>query len=82
MTDSLLRLLLVLPVVVGVAVLAHTGMPDTELWLLAGGAAVAGSGYLILELALRPRRRLARRARQLAPGGACDGDEWAQIEAS
>jgi signal transduction histidine kinase len=80
-TDSLLRLLLLLPVVVGLPVLAWQGVLDSAAGLLAGTAALAGLVYLAALRLLRPRRRLARQARRLAPGGPYAGNEWTQISA-
>jgi signal transduction histidine kinase/HPt (histidine-containing phosphotransfer) domain-containing protein len=79
MTDSLLRLLLVLPVALGLPALARTGLLDSTPGQVLGVAALSGLLFLAFEVAVHPRRKLARRARQLAPGGACDGDDWTRI---
>jgi signal transduction histidine kinase len=80
-TDSLLRLLLLLPVVAGVPLLAWSGVLGSAFGVIWGTAAMAGAVYLAGSWLLRPRRALARRARQLAPGGSHGGDDWAQLDA-
>jgi signal transduction histidine kinase len=80
-TDSLPRLLLLIPVVIGVPVLARSGALGSIEGLLCGTAALAALMYLASARMLGPRRALAQEARQLVPGGADGGGEWAQISA-
>jgi len=68
------------PVALGVPVLARSGLLASPLGQVLAITVLAGLLNAAFELVVRPRRRLARRARQLAPGGACAGGDWAQID--
>ncbi|NBC11923.1 MAG: hypothetical protein GVY09_00985 [Gammaproteobacteria bacterium] len=81
MTEPLLRMLLLLPVVAGVPALVGTGMLAPSLGLGLAATAAAAWIHVGAGLLLAPRRRLARRTQQLLTGPPPDADDWSRIDA-
>ena len=81
MTEPLLRMLLLLPVVAGVPALVGTGMLAPSLGLGLAATAAAAWIHVGAGLLLAPRRRLARRTQQLLTGPPPHADDWSRIDA-